>query len=228
MTDSDQELGSTAAFAAHHETEVEHTLSEAEETADASPRAWWMGHATPLWAVGTGYLILFIAYLGLAEFGHASAAFILHTLFALTFVLSCAANLFHTPSHGETYRAVHRWMGWKAVWSGFAVVLSGYGIVLSGKSRLSTTAQNIFLGTGAMQIVVQVALVYFIRYAKSVWYHMVSACVLFYATALMPAINRAPNIFHFQDSDTFTIVIMPFGAVFTYFAIRYYARQMKN
>jgi hypothetical protein len=119
-------------------------------------------------------------------------------------------------------------MGWTAVWSGFAVVLSGYWIVLSGKSRLSTTAQNIFLGTGAMQIAVQVALVYFIRYAKSVWYHMVSACVLFYATALMPAVNRAPSIFLFQDSDTFTIVIMPFGAVFVYFAIGYYARRMKN
>ena len=80
--------------------------------------------------------------------------------------------------------------------------------------------------TGAVQIVLQIILVLAIRYYQSVWYHMVCANVLFYAAALMPAVNRAPNIFHFPDSDTFTITIMPLSVIIIYFSIRYYARQM--
>lgn len=153
-------------------------------------------------------------------------AFILHTLFALTFCVACAANLFHTPSHGQSYRIQHRWLGWTAMWSGTAVVGSGYYMVLNQESQLSDTASTLFMSTGAFQVALQVGMVVAIRYYKAVWYHMMMACILFYAAALMPAVNRAPNIFHFPDSDTFTIAIMPLALVLTFFAIRYYSIQM--
>ena len=87
-------------------------------------------------------------------------------------------------------------------------------------------AQNVFVVTGIFQLGVQVAMIYAIRYTKSVWYHMVLACILFYAAALMPALNRLPQILHFEDSDAFTFAIMPLGILFVYFAIRSYAKQM--
>ena len=114
------------------------------------------------------------------------------------------------------------------MWSGLAVVSSGYYMVFrSGyPTTLSTAAQNVFVGTGALQLVSQVALVVAIRVSKSVWYHMVCASILFYAAALMPAINRAPQIFHFPDSDAFTWAIMPLGFIFVYFSISHHAKQM--
>lgn len=192
------------------------------------PRPWWKGNWSPLWVMGTTYLLLFVAYLGIAEFGHKSAAFILHTLFALTFVLACAANLFHTPSHGEVWRELHRWVGWTAIWSGVAVVLTGYYMVFRRgyATALSTAAENVFVVTGTFQIVVQVAMLYAIRVMKSPWYHMVCASVLFYGPALMPAANRLPQILHFQDSDAFTFAIMPIGPVLIYFSILYFSKKM--
>lgn len=221
-----------------------HQHHDHEEENQQQQRRWWNGNwGNPIWVLGTVYLLVFVCYMGLAQFGNnKTAGFILHALLALAFVLSCAWNLFHTPSHGPSFARIHRWMGWSAVISGFFVVLTGYVIVLLGNSTLSQTANIVFMSTGAFQVVVQILLVVCIKYldkAKStgagaggrgssaVWYHMVCGSVLFYACALMPAINRAPQIFGFPDSDTFTFAILPLGFILIFISVCYYSRQMK-
>lgn len=201
-----------------------------EEYTTPTPRLWWQGNWSPLWAMGTTYLLLFIVYLGMAEFGHKPAAFIVHTLLALSFVVACAANLFHTPSHAGCWRTVHRWIGWTAMFSGLAVVLTGYYMVFRRgySTGISTTAETVFVVTGAFQLVVQGAMVYAMRLHQSTWYHMVCASILFYGAALMPALNRLPQILHLADSDAFTFAIMPLGAVFVCFSIYYHAKKMHN
>jgi hypothetical protein len=82
---------------------------------DPVPRLWWQRSWSPLWVIGA------VAYLGLAEKGYKPAAFCLRALFALKFVLNCASNLFHTPSHGETNRTTHRRNGCHAMSSEWSV-----------------------------------------------------------------------------------------------------------
>uniref|UniRef100_A0A7S3KW12 Cytochrome b561 domain-containing protein n=1 Tax=Amphora coffeiformis TaxID=265554 RepID=A0A7S3KW12_9STRA len=203
--------------------------SESSSSDPSVTPSWWRGHWSPLWVVGTLYLLLFIVYLGFAEFGHKPAAFILHSVLALNFCVACAANLFHTPSHGPPYRKIHIWTGWIAMWSGAAVVGTGFFMVFRQgyEVSISTTAQNTFIGTGLFQLVIQVGMIWAIRYAGNVWYHMMLACFLFYGAALMPAVNRMPQIFHFPDSDAFTFAILPLGTILIYFAIAYYSRKME-
>jgi len=227
MQSSEGRNGTDSYFEQHDDGSREEEDSGVGDAEMRESRPWWNGNWNPVWVVGTAYTLLSVCYMGLAQFGHHhTAGFVIHTLVALSFVVTCALNLFHTPSHGPTYRVVHRWTGWIATFSGFFVVLSGYVIVLTGRSSLSSTANALFLGTGAMQIVVQVLLVVAMRFYQSAWYHMVCACVLFYGCTLMPAVNRAPQIFGFPDSDAFTFAIIPLGFLFIFFAIFFHSRPM--
>ena len=192
-------------------------------TSETEAKGIVQGNWTPMWVVCTLYMLFFVIYLGFREFGDASVAFVLHTLVAWTFILACAWNLFHTPSHGGWYRQVHRWTGWTAVASGTFVVASGYWIVLKDESSLSTMAQNLFLGTGALQVLMQVFMVYFIR-RQRVFLHIVSANVLFYTCAFLPALNRLPNIVGFEDFEWWPVIIAPVGVALAALSIYSYAK----
>jgi len=187
---------------------------------------WYCGNMTPWWFLSTLYMLLFVVYMGFRAFGHASAAFVIHTLVAFAFIVACAWNLLHTPSQGKMYKESHIWIGRIAMMSGTFVVVTGYVLVLTGNSSLSHAAEITFMATGAMQILFQGCLVFAIRVKKSTYYHMLSACVLFYVCALLPALNRLPQIFGFADPEWFPAVIVPIGVALSSISIGYYAQKM--
>jgi hypothetical protein len=200
--------------------------SNDSETAESTP--WYWGNMTPWWFLVTIYCLVFVFYMGFRAFGaETAAAFIIHTLLALYFVVACAWNLLHTPSQGALYRKIHQGAGRVAVLSGTFVVVTGYVLILTGQTQLSVTAQRVFMAVGAFQIIVQAALVFFVR-RQGIHNHMVAANILFYSCAFLPALNRAPQIFGFPDGDIWTIIAIPIGFVLTFISIYYYARKMER
>lgn len=208
-------------------------ISRASKPSDSVATCCATANWTPMWIIGTVYMFVFVAYMGFAHFGNATATFVIHTIEALAFIVACAWNLWHTPSHGDLYRAIHRWMGWIAMISGTVIVVTGYILVLKGETSLSETAQIMFMSTGAFQLVVQAVLIYTIRYGnKHSWLsatyaHMVSANVLFYCCAFLPAANRMPQIFGFEDTDLWTFIAMSIGFLLTFLSIGYYSHKLK-
>ena len=158
-------------------------------------------------------MIHFIISLSFFHFSEKSFGFILHTFMGLLFILaSCQDALFHTPSHGRIYLKWHIIIGRVALLTGTCIVISFYLLILTDQSPLSRVAQITFMITRAFMM--QFFLLFFIKREN----HLISACILFYCCALLPAVNRMPQVFGFQGHA---------WIFFCFLAIGYYRRKMK-
>lgn len=89
------------------------------------------GNLTPWWFFGTIFVIYFLCALGLPRVETDGAVMGTHIPLAFMFVVVCAWNLYHTPSHGPTFRQLHKIVGWTAMAVGFFSILTGCARALS-------------------------------------------------------------------------------------------------
>ena len=81
----------------------------------AEERAWWDGNVNVYWVLGTLLAVWFLCVEGPmrihADVDTVDVSFVMHLVGAYVTFLICIANMFHTPSHGPTYRTVHVTLG---------------------------------------------------------------------------------------------------------------------
>lgn len=183
-------------------------------------RPIWKGNWTPWLVIAAAYSFVFLGALGLPWLPTAPPLIASHIVFAVVVTLACVWNLLHTPSHGPLYRRAHIIVGWIAMASGAATVCLGAAIVLAGQSFLSPTGQIAFLVTGAFQLVLQGLGVAFIRWRGDVASHMKAMTILFFASVVMPGVNRLPLLVGAPAlGEAWTFGSMAIGFVLAFVAI---------
>jgi hypothetical protein len=91
----------------------------------------WDGNWTFYWSAGTIISLWFCLGLGfpyLINFPHTGKnpiAFI-HVIFSMVITAICVWNIFHTPSHGPTYKLLHIWLGRIALFISAIAVFFGF------------------------------------------------------------------------------------------------------
>lgn len=107
------------------------------------------------WFLSTAYTIIFLFRLGFPRTLADTLAMKVHIPFATLFVLCCAWNTYHTPSHGDLYRKLHVVVGWTAMVTGACHVLSGVAYFLEGSSTLPLSMQVLMCTIALMQLSLQ-------------------------------------------------------------------------
>ncbi|CAK4454163.1 unnamed protein product [Aphanomyces euteiches] len=103
------------------------TPRETSYVAEVKPRAWYDGNFSFWWLLGAILGLWFTRYKGLgilfsllpsATGRKMGPFFAIHLVTAALFLGICIYNVFHTPSHGGSYRAVHIVLGRMAMIAG--------------------------------------------------------------------------------------------------------------
>ncbi|KAG9412945.1 hypothetical protein AC1031_015961 [Aphanomyces cochlioides] len=103
------------------------TPRETRYVAEVKPRAWYDGNFSFWWLLGAVLGLWFTLYKGLgilfsllpsATGRKMGPFFAIHLVTAALFLGICVYNVFHTPSHGGSYRAVHIVLGRMAMIAG--------------------------------------------------------------------------------------------------------------
>jgi len=147
------------------------------------------GNFTPWWFLGTIFVLYFLISLGMPRIATDGAVMATHIPFAFLFVVACAWNLFHTPSHGPLYRRLHKIVGWSALIIGFCSVVTGYMYILGGGSQADLGTKILMMAIGLMQLVLQLLGLWYVRGYK--WIHMHSSMMtyMFYMSGVLIAIS---------------------------------------
>ena len=98
-------------------------------TATFKNRWAWDGNWTIYWFLGACLSLWFTLGRGIPYlvFTKNPVAFI-HVLFSIVISINCGWNLFHTPTHGPTYKLAHIWLGRIALVLSTVSVLFGFVI----------------------------------------------------------------------------------------------------
>lgn len=195
-----------------------HTVTTMANEGGEQPRPIYDGNRSILLVLTTIYMLWFIGQLGFVLVPK-SVAHGFHIIGALVFLLTCAWNFFHTPSHGEWYRKAHRVSGWTAMISGVLVFITGIVIIVLGISSLGEAGIAVFCTTGTMQMCLQALAVYMIRFRKSTRGHRIALTIMFYNSLLLPGVNRFPQMVGFDGGLAWTFGSMPIGFIFAFVAI---------
>mmetsp|Transcript_472 Transcript_472/g.597 ORF Transcript_472/g.597 Transcript_472/m.597 type:complete len:219 (+) Transcript_472:140-796(+) len=186
---------------------------------DDRQRAIWDGNRSVLLLLTTLFLLWFIFHMGIPLLNK-SVAHGIHITVALIFALTCAWNMFHTPSHGKGYRKAHRVSGWCAMIAGAVTLLTGVTILVQFADVLPRANKIVFCITGTLQIILQLTGLYMIRILRKPSLHRKAMTVMFYTSLLMPAVNRFPDMIGWEHAGSaWTFGTMPLGALLAFFAI---------
>lgn len=94
---------------------------------------WWKGTTDIYLATGSLIIIWFVAQRVPWRFHlPIDALTATHVVTASLFALFCAAQVFHTPSHGPMYRKIHIWLGRATMIIGVVSIISGMLMLLRG------------------------------------------------------------------------------------------------
>lgn len=121
------------------------------------------GNLTPFWLFSSIYVIYFLATLGFPHVGNDGAVMDTHIPMAFLFVVCCVWNLYHTPSHGDLYRRLHKIVGWAAMIVGFCSVSTGYAYILGGGSHAGLGTKILMMAIGLIQLVLQCLGVWYVK-----------------------------------------------------------------
>ncbi|KAF0708648.1 hypothetical protein As57867_006262, partial [Aphanomyces stellatus] len=159
-------------------------------------RSFLDGNFTFWWLFGGVLALWFVLYKGLGVlFGllppptltqPVRPIFALHLVTAALITLICVYNIFHTPSHGRTYRTVHIVLGRMAMISGF--ISFSFGAVAVWWERYNGDlpfAIGITVG-GVLQVGAQLYGWYQIRKHKDVTKHKRAMLLVFFYGCLIP------------------------------------------
>jgi len=195
------------------------------------------GNLTPWWFLSTIYVIYFMATLGFPRIEYDTGGMAFHICMAFLFVVGCAWNLYHTPSHGPRFRISHRTVGWVTNVIGLASIISGYDYILAGHSKLSFSTKVLMMAIGAIQLLLQALGLWYvagIRWVRGkIWteQHAAMMTMLFYNSGTLIAINWLPkmitgNLFEGSAQTNWTFVSFLAGLTISSVAIKYNKRNM--
>ncbi|CAK4082333.1 unnamed protein product [Aphanomyces euteiches] len=171
------------------------TPSETCYIAEPKRRAWYDGNFSFWWLLGGVLGLWFTLYKGfgiLFSLLPSSSGmkvgpfFAIHLVTAALFLAICVYNIFHTPSHGGSYRAVHIILGRMAMIAG--LISFGCGAVTAWWERyigLIGFAIGITAG-GVFQVCAQLYGWYQIRQNRDVQKHKTAMLATFFFGCLIP------------------------------------------
>mmetsp|Transcript_20207 Transcript_20207/g.59604 ORF Transcript_20207/g.59604 Transcript_20207/m.59604 type:complete len:239 (+) Transcript_20207:72-788(+) len=190
-----------------------------------------IGNLTPWWLLSSILTIYFLISLGVPHIGNDSPVMDTHIPFAFLFTVCCISNLYHTPSHGPVYATIHRYAGWTAMIVGFFSVLTGYVYILDGSSHADLGTKVLMMAIGAMQVVLQILGVWYVRGLRWIEQHMAMMTYMFYMSAVLISINWLPKMITGEPmrgsaGTNWMFVSMLAGAYGASISVRYNIKQM--
>lgn len=157
-----------------------------------SEAPFWRGNFNVWWAVGSLLSLWFTVGRGLpCLVKDATPLFGVHLVNACLVSWICIANLYHTPSHGSRYRAVHVWLGHLSLVFGVMSTVLGLLTAWHERYRGATGfAVGISVG-GTLQVLAQGLAVHAVR-RGNIRRHIVCNHFVFFGGCLIPAVMRLP------------------------------------
>ena len=199
---------------------------------------WWLlGAVLGIWFCNPA---VFIVLVGAGPF------FFLHLIPSVLANYICVWNIFHSPSHGPTYRFIHVWLGRIALV--FVVFSTTFGIVTAyckfGQLGIATVSEDVNIDTlviderfdpedpfkdvgntvgGAAGLSAAIGAYIAIRVFRNIKAHIIFVHTVFFLACLIPASQRLPELVGAERPEWWSYVswLLPalFGAL-CYNAIR--------
>ncbi|KAJ3082037.1 hypothetical protein HK102_001957 [Quaeritorhiza haematococci] len=204
MTASSNDLSSITV-----KQDVERTV----KTPTAS-RPIWRGNFTFYLLIGAIFSLWFVFGKGIPYFWtqYLTVTSGIHLVAAMASTLGCLWNLFHTPSHGPSYRKAHIWVGRIVLLSN--IILFVPGCIVAFRDAASYTPLGISIGItvgGVMQLFSQTVGYYYIRKKprteENVKTHKFSMIMVYFAGCLIPAFMRIPNMVGWNNAPGWWLAI---------------------
>ncbi|KAI8915748.1 hypothetical protein EDD86DRAFT_196735 [Gorgonomyces haynaldii] len=181
------------------------------------------GNFSPPWLLASSITVWFTAFRGLKLLltTKVTPFYGVHLLCAAAVSYICIWNLYHTPSHGKTYRKLHKVLGQMSIGLCAVSFLTGF---ITGWYENYHGINGFLIGitAGGLGQLYAISMMWKAAKSGNIEAHKRTAHAVFYQGCFIPALMRLPSVFGYDFPWIWNLLSFPMALLIERWALSYY------